>query len=107
MARDASGKFEPGTSGNPKGKPARGLGEFRDALRRVEGVEGLEFMARLLYTNAQTGDPSWFKLWAEYRVGKPAQAVSVETPDGDGKFRLRLMVEDAAPTEEVEDGPNE
>ena len=82
-ARSTDGRFAPGNKlgkGNPL---ARRSHELRKALVESADADAVREVGRKLKEFALEGDVSAAKLWLEYTVGKPVQAVEVSGPDGE------------------------
>lgn len=73
-------QFRPGQSGNPKGKPK--TRKLREMLNENISDEQWENLLKKMYTKASGGDVQAFKAIAEYRDGKPSQAIDL-TSNGE------------------------
>nr|BDD44980.1 hypothetical protein 2 [Spirochaetaceae bacterium] len=95
MARDENGRFIPGSSGNPKGRPKKGqaLTEIlekhakkRDVEWKGKNISRKEALAQKLWSLALSGDVAAIKYIYDRVDGRPIQGVDlsgeVDTPSG-------------------------
>ncbi len=99
-----AGRWKPGESGNPKGKPP-GTGEVAK-LRAVIAERVPELLAAMM-TRALAGDVGAARLLLERAIAplKPAeQAVSLSLPDGEGLTAQGTAIVQAVATGEIAPG---
>ena len=87
-----TGRFKPGQSGNPGGRP-KGRTSFRKILEKVGGeptelerFKGMtkdEAIARLVYEDAEGGDKWSRQFIVERKEGKPGQQIDIVERDPD------------------------
>lgn len=82
--RTATGQFAPGVSGNPGGRPAKGVIALRLALEDIERESGEAVMpiARKLYQRAMRGDVAALKLYIACRFGFARTVDVTDAADG-------------------------
>lgn len=88
MTRDTKGKFAPGTSGNPNGRP-KVAGKIRDLAREMtpEAIEVLrDSMSPVMRITEPRIALEAAKVILAYAYGKPPQAITGE--DGEGPAEL-------------------
>lgn len=81
--RIEGGRFAPGNAigrGNPH---AKRMHEFRKALLDSAQPDDIQRVARRLVEAAEAGDVQAAKLWLEYVIGKPPQAIELSGTDGE------------------------
>jgi hypothetical protein len=81
--RDGAGRFAPGNrlaAGNPL---AKRMHAHRKALLDSTTPEDVQRVGRRLFDLAVGGDVAAAKVWLEYVVGKPPQALELSGPDGE------------------------
>jgi hypothetical protein len=91
-----AGRFKPGQSGNPGGRPKKGF-SIRDALRVMMGEEIIipgkdgkpdtvmtkgAIIASKLFQGAAQGDLTAIKMCIDNIDGPPAQGVEISGPEG-------------------------
>jgi hypothetical protein len=77
------GRFAPGhqfAKGNPN---ARRMYALRKALLDSAGPDDVRRVGKKLLDLAEGGDVAAAKVWLEYTVGKPPQALELSGPDGE------------------------
>ncbi len=81
--RDASGRWEPGRSGNPGGRPSSQSlnAAIRARLdeRREDGITRAERIAQILVDMAEQGDLRAIREVIDRAEGRPNQAVALES----------------------------
>ncbi len=92
-------KWVKGQSGNPKGRPRKGLA-LSDALEKrgsevidVDGVEAtrLEHIMRVLHERAQDGDTRAIEIIFDRMAGKPRQSIDLSTEDDRKPVRISVV----------------
>ena len=73
MGRTVKGRFAPGVSGNPSGRPRVDIG-FRERCREFVTAEGWDILLEMARTPGRDQRPA-LELLAAYGFGKPTQAV--------------------------------
>lgn len=89
--RDEKGRFKPGVSGNPQGRPAGALNfatEFKKALKKLANAnnvkeEELELqILQMAIKKARDGDFNFYRDTMDRVYGKPVQRNEHSGPDG-------------------------
>lgn len=84
MARDAKGRWLPGTSGNPKGGPRFAIqAEYAGLLNTLITPEDIEEIIRTALARAKAGDRHARAWLFNYLWGKPVERVIAATGDVD------------------------
>lgn len=82
MKRDANGRYRPGQSGNPAGRP-RVAGQLRELMRELtpEAIEAVKQAVRNYHGDMRMAMEA-AKLVLAYGYGKPPQAITGEEGEG-------------------------
>jgi hypothetical protein len=81
--RDGAGRFARGNAiarGNPF---ARRMATLRQALLDSATPDDVQRVGRMLLGLAEAGDVAAAKVWLEYTVGRPPQALELSGPEGE------------------------
>jgi hypothetical protein len=93
--RDKDGKFLPGASGNPNGRPKSGLSITSQVKQKLEEISGeqkesyLELITQRIIDRALEGDYRFVKLIWEHLDGTPRQAL--ELKDGSAGSHIIIL----------------
>lgn len=84
--------FKPGTSGNPGGRPKSSLGKALAELgeKKAGGQTNAQRLAQVAWEKAIAGDLDWANFLADRILGKPAQAVDLQSGGAPMAFTLSL-----------------
>lgn len=93
--------FQPGISGNPKGRPKNAF-TIRNAITKLadeltDGKSNADKLAELSWKKALTGDRWFIQYVTEHKEGKPHQSQSIEVSNNVSPFELykkRLLEKD-------------
>ena len=90
MARDSEGKWKPGTSGNPGGRPKDS--KFAELIREIgeqqeQGSTKFERLVNKVYDLALKGDMAAVRWIADRIEGRPRQSIALE-PFNDKPIRV-------------------
>lgn len=77
-----TGRFAPGWKGGPGSGLSRRQYELRKELVEAQTPEYVRAVGKKLLKLALDGDVQAARVWLEYVVGKPTQAVEISGPDG-------------------------
>lgn len=97
--RDEQGRFTPGHSGNPAGRPKNGLTAMLNAAMSTDAGDGAtwaEVIRDKLLSLAASGNVEALKYLADRLEGRPAQALHLSA-DAGGPLHYRLNVIDSGP----------
>jgi hypothetical protein len=79
--RNLNGHFAPGNRIGKGNLGNKRMAELRRALLDSATPDRVKAVAEALYEMAVGGDVSAAKVWLEFTVGKPVQAVELSTPE--------------------------
>ena len=89
--RDANGRFLPGNSGNPAGRPKKDREiRFLEITLSTVRYEDWRKIVKKAVTQAQRGDNQARKFLADYLLGPPAQRLEHSGPEG-GEVVIRVV----------------
>ncbi len=107
MGRGENGRFLPGASGNPGGRPKGSLSKRlaeaaakKSKLRGRSGMTREEVIAEEVVAAAETGDLDAVKFYADRTEGKVAETLNLHAPDtafpgvSDGDLVARVVAAD-------------
>src|SRR3954463_86045 len=77
-----TGRFAPGWKGGPGNGLSRRMHQLRKELGDASPPDDVKAVGSKLLELAKGGDVQAAKVWLEYIVGRPAQAVEISGPEG-------------------------
>ena len=91
--RDESGRFAPGKSGNPKGRPSKPKEEkFHKVTLSAVSLSDWREIVKKAVEQAKRGNPSARKWLSDYLLGPPQQKLDLTS--GGEKIRVTITGDD-------------
>lgn len=86
--RDENGRFRPGASGNPHGRPPKAREQaYLDTLKERLGLEAWAEIVDKAIKDAQVGDDKARAWLSDYAIGKPKQTIAIDNRgEGGGDY---------------------